>query len=73
MNKYIKLVAAAALIGLGIYMMFFTRELGWGIVVFLLAAFPILIFFKNENILRDTPEGLQILNKSLLQTISITG
>ncbi len=51
MNKYIKLVVAALLIGLGIYMMFFTRELGWGIVVFLLAAFPIFLFFKNEFIL----------------------
>ena len=36
-------------------------------------AVRILSDFKNENILRDTPEGLQILNKSLLQTISITG
>ena len=51
MNKYIKLVFAALLIGLGIYMMFFTRNLGWGIVVFLLAAFPIFLFFKNELIL----------------------
>ncbi len=32
-------------------MMFFTRELGWGIVIFLLSAFPIFLFFKNENIL----------------------
>ena len=70
MNKYIKLVAAAALIGLGIYMMFFTRELGWGIVVFLLAAFPILIFFKNENILlafwqlrkQNMPKAAKFLN-----------
>lgn len=51
MNKYIKLVLAAVLIGLGIYMMFFTRETGWGIVVFLLSAFPIFLFFKNEFIL----------------------
>ncbi|MFC6267292.1 DUF2892 domain-containing protein [Frigoriflavimonas asaccharolytica] len=51
MNKYIKLVLAAILIGLGIYMMFFTREIGWGIVVFLLSAFPIFLFFKNELIL----------------------
>ncbi|MDO4224404.1 MAG: DUF2892 domain-containing protein [Bergeyella zoohelcum] len=51
MNKYIKLVIAAILIGLGIYMMFFTRSLGWGIVVFLLSAFPILLYFKNEYIL----------------------
>ncbi|MGC4129917.1 MAG: DUF2892 domain-containing protein [Bergeyella sp.] len=51
MNKYIKLVIAGIFIALGIYMMFFTRELGWGIVVFLLSAFPILLFFKNEYIL----------------------
>ena len=31
--------------------MIFTRNLGWGIVVFLLAAFPIVLFFKNEYIL----------------------
>ncbi|MPM02362.1 hypothetical protein SDC9_48609 [bioreactor metagenome] len=36
-------------------------------------AVRILSDFKNEQILRDIPEGLQILNKSLLQTISITG
>ena len=36
-------------------------------------AVRILSDFKNENILRDTPEGLQILNKPLLHTISITG
>ena len=51
MNKYLKLVFAALLIALGIYMMFFTRNIGWGVVVFLLAAFPILLFFKNEYIL----------------------
>ncbi len=51
MNKYIKLVFAALLIGLGVYMMFFTREIGWGIVVFLLSALPIFLFFKNELIL----------------------
>ncbi len=51
MNKYIKIVVAALLILGGLYMMIFTRELGWGIVVFLLAALPIFLFFKNENIL----------------------
>ncbi|MDO5615868.1 MAG: DUF2892 domain-containing protein [Cruoricaptor ignavus] len=51
MNKYVKLAVAALLIGLGIYMMFFTRSIGWGIVVFLLSAFPIFLFFKNEFIL----------------------
>ena len=51
MNKYIKLVFAGLLMVLGIYMMFFTRNLGWGIVVFLLSALPIALFFKNEYIL----------------------
>lgn len=51
MNKYIKIVIAAVLILLGLYMMIFTRSLGWGIVVFLLAALPILLFIKNEYIL----------------------
>ena len=51
MNKNIKLAVAALLIGLGIYMMFFTRETGWGVVVFLLSALPIFLYFKNENIL----------------------
>lgn len=51
MNKIIKLVIAGLLMALGIYMMFFTRSLGWGIVVFLLSAFPILLYFKNEYVL----------------------
>jgi len=51
MNKYAKLIFTALLIGLGIYMMFFTRNVGWGVVVFLLSAFPIFLFFKNELIL----------------------
>ncbi len=51
MNKYVKWAVAIVLMALGIYMMFFTRQLGWGIVVFLLAAFPILLFYKNEYIL----------------------
>ena len=51
MNKNIKLVIAGLLIILGIYMMFFTRSIGWGVVVFLLSAFPILLYFKNEYIL----------------------
>jgi len=51
MNKYIKLIVAALMMALGIYMMFFTRSIGWGIVVFILAAFPIFLFFKNENML----------------------
>ncbi len=51
MNKNIKLVLAAILIALGIYMIAATRNLGWGIVVLLLSAFPILLYFKNEFIL----------------------
>lgn len=51
MNKYIKLVIAFLMVALSVYMMFFTRETGWGIVVLLLTAVPILLFFKNEYIL----------------------
>ena len=51
MNKNIKLAVAALLIGWGVYMMFFTRNIGWGVVVFLLSALPIFLYFKNENIL----------------------
>ncbi|MGX9986554.1 DUF2892 domain-containing protein [Chryseobacterium sp. POL2] len=50
MNKYIKFVIAAVLIGLGIYLMF-NRNIGWGIVLVILSSLPILLFFKNENIL----------------------
>lgn len=70
MNKYIKIAAAALLIIGGIYMMFFTRNLGWGIVVFLLSALPIFLFFKNENILlafwqlrkQNMPKASKFLN-----------
>lgn len=51
MNKYIKLVVAGLILALGIYMMFFTRSLGWGIVVTLLTAIPVALFYKNEYIL----------------------
>lgn len=51
MNKYVKIVIAALLIIAGLYLMIFTRSLGWGIVIFLLAALPIFLFFKNEYIL----------------------
>ncbi|MDR2206115.1 MAG: DUF2892 domain-containing protein [Flavobacteriaceae bacterium] len=50
MNKYIKLVITAAMIAFGIYMMF-SRNIGWGIVMCVLSAIPILLFFKNEYIL----------------------
>lgn len=50
MNKYIKLVIAVAIIGLGIYLMF-NRNIGLGIVMILLSAIPILLFFRNEYIL----------------------
>ncbi|MGV4415346.1 DUF2892 domain-containing protein [Chryseobacterium sp. T1] len=50
MNKYIKFVIAAILIGLGVFLMF-NRNIGWGIVVVLLSAIPIFLFFKNEKIL----------------------
>ncbi|MDL1913373.1 MAG: DUF2892 domain-containing protein [Bergeyella sp.] len=51
MNKYIKIFVAAVLIILGVYMMFFTRNVGWGVVVFLLSGILVFMFFKNEYIL----------------------
>ena len=50
MNKYIKFVIAALMIAAGIYLMM-NRNIGWGIVVVILSAIPILLFFKNEYIL----------------------
>ena len=50
MNKYIKLVIAGLMIVGGIYL-FTIREYGWGVTVFLLTSFPILLYFKNEYIL----------------------
>lgn len=50
MNKNIKFVIAAFLIGAGVYLMM-NRQVGWGIVVALLSAVPIFLFFKNEFIL----------------------
>ena len=50
MNKYIKFVIAALMIAAGIYLMM-NRNIGWGIVVIILSAIPILLFFKNEFIL----------------------
>ena len=50
MNKYIKLVIAAVLIALAIYL-FTIREYGWGFSLLFLAIFPILFYFRNENIL----------------------
>lgn len=50
MNKYIKLVIAAVLIALAIFL-FSIREYGWGFVSLLVAVFPILFYFRNENIL----------------------
>lgn len=71
MNKNLKLIFAALLIGLGIYMMFFTREIGWGVIIFLLSAFPIFLYFKNEYILlafwhlrkQNMPKAAQWLEK----------
>lgn len=50
MNKYIKFFIAALMIAAGIFLMM-NRNIGWGIVVVLLSAFPIFLFFKNELIL----------------------
>ncbi len=50
MNKYIKLVVAAIMVIGGVFLMF-NREIGWGIVCIVLAAIPVLLFYKNEYIL----------------------
>lgn len=50
MNKNIKFVIAALIIALGIYLMTI-RVIGWGIVLVVLSAVPIFLYFKNENIL----------------------
>lgn len=50
MNKYIKFVIAALMIAAGVFLMM-NRQIGWGIVVVLLAAVPVFLFFKNEFIL----------------------
>ena len=48
MNKYIKFVVAAIIIALGVYLMF-NRNIGWGIVVVILSAIPIALFFKMKT------------------------
>jgi len=50
MNKYLKLIIAALLIGSAIFI-FSEREYGWGFVLIILAIFPVLLFFRNEYIL----------------------
>ena len=50
MNKYIKFIVAALIIAAGVFLMF-NRNIGWGIVVVILAGIPIFLFFKNEFIL----------------------
>ncbi|MET3538166.1 hypothetical protein [Chryseobacterium limigenitum] len=50
MNKYIKFVVAAIIIAAGVYLMT-NRNIGWGIVLVVLSAVPIFLFFKNEYIL----------------------
>lgn len=50
MNKYIKLVIAALMIGFAVYL-FGQRAYGWGTVMILLTAIPVFLFFRNEYIL----------------------
>ncbi|WP_417429882.1 DUF2892 domain-containing protein [Halpernia sp.] len=50
MNKYIKFLISAVIIALGVFLMM-NRQIGWGIVVVILAGIPIFLFFKNEFIL----------------------
>ena len=50
MNKYLKLVLAGILIISGIYL-FTDRAYGWGFIMLFLAIFPIVFYFRNENII----------------------
>ena len=50
MNKYIKLGIAAVLVVLAIFL-FAEREYGWGFFALLIAVFPVIFYFRNENIL----------------------
>ena len=50
MNKYIKLGIAAVLVVLAIFL-FVEREYGWGFFALLVAVFPVIFYFRNENIL----------------------
>jgi len=49
-HRNIKLIIAAALILLGVWQIF-DRNIGNGIFLILLSAFPIILYFKNEYIL----------------------
>ncbi len=50
MNKYIKLVIAALMAALGVWMI--TEDYTfWGIITIILSALPIFLFFRNEYIL----------------------
>ena len=50
MNKYIKFVISAIILAVAVYLMM-NRNIGWGIVLVVIAAAPVLLFFKNEYIL----------------------
>jgi len=47
MNKYLKFVIAALIIAAGVYLMM-NRNIGWGIVLVILSAVPILLFFQKR-------------------------
>lgn len=49
MNKYIKLIIAAILIGFGIFAMT-QGYIFWGIILLVISALPIFLFFRNEYI-----------------------
>ena len=50
MNKYFKFVIAAIMIALGIWMITQSYTF-WGIIIIILSALPIFLFFRNEYIL----------------------
>jgi len=49
MNKYFKLVFAFIVIALGVYLISI-NSIFWGIVIIILSALPIFLFFRNEYI-----------------------
>lgn len=70
MHKNIK-ISLAVLLLIGAGYLFYEREYGWGVLVSLLAVFPIILYFRNEYILlafwqmrkQNLPAAQEFLNK----------
>lgn len=69
-NKYIKLIIAGLIIGLGIYLIF-SRRISYGIMTIIFSFFPIFLFFRHEYLLiafwylrkKDLKKAKKWLNK----------